>query len=153
MRTLLLLFIASMLIGCSVMNNNSLCREDKSNRATLFKIKSIKDKGEFYIIYAKRDGFLYKIFSKLEREDKFKTIRKLKRKANGEKIKVGRYYDLKLEKFFPLDSIFGIAIAPNAGIVGFDYGGKTVYVERKSHYSIYRAKNLRGLYLDNDLNR
>ena len=141
MRTLLLLFIASMLIGCSVMNNNSLCREDKSNRATLFKIKSIKDKGEFYIIYAKRDGFLYKIFSKL------------KRKANGEKIKVGRYYDLKLEKFFPLDSIFGIAIAPNAGIVGFDYGGKTVYVERKSHYSIYRAKNLRGLYLDNDLNR
>ncbi len=153
MRTLLLLFIASMLIGCSVMNNNSLCREDKSNRTTLFKIKSIKDKGKFYIIYAKRDGSLYKIFSKLEGEDKFKTVSKLKRKANGEKIKVGRYYDLKLEKFFPLDSIFDIAIAPNLGIRGFDYGGKTVYIEQKSHNSIYRAKNLKGLYLDNELNR
>ena len=36
MRTLLLLLITSMLIGCSVMNNNSLCREDKSNRTALF---------------------------------------------------------------------------------------------------------------------
>ena len=141
MRTLLLLFIASMLIGCSVMNNNSLCREDKSNRATLFKIKSIQDKGKFYIIYAKRNDSLFKILSDP------------KVKANGEKIKVGRYYDLKLEKFFPLDSIFGIAIAPNLGIRGFDYGGKTVYIEQKSHNSIYRAKNLNGLYLDNDLNR
>ena len=59
----------------------------------------LTNKGEFYIIYAKRDGSLYKIFSKLEGEDKFKTVSKLKRKANGEKIKVGRYYDLKLEKF------------------------------------------------------
>ena len=93
------------------------------------------------------------IFYKLEGEDKFKTVSKLKRKANGEKIKVGRYYDLKLEKFFPRDSIFGIAIAPNLGIRGFDYGGKTVYIEQKSHNSIYRAKNLKGLYLDNELNR
>ena len=141
MRTLLLLFIASMLIGCSVMNNNSLCREDKSNRATLFKIKSIQDKGKFYIIYAKRNDSLFKILSDP------------KVKANGEKIKVGRYYDLKLEKFFPLDSIFGIAIAPNLGIRGFDYGGKTIYKEKKSHNKVYRAKNLKGLYLDNDLNR
>ena len=142
MRTLLLLLITSMLIGCSVMNNNSLCREDKSNRATLFKIKSIMDKGKFYIIYAKRNDSLFKILSDP------------KVKANGEKIKVGRHYNLKLEKFFPLDSIFGIAIAPNAGIRGFGYyGEKTVYIERKSHNSLYRAKNLRGLYLDNDLNR
>ena len=142
MRTLLLLFIASMLIGCSVMNNSSLCREEKSNRTTLFKIKSIKDKREFYIIYAKRNDSLFKIVSKLEGG------------ANGEKIKVGRHYNLKLEKFFPLDSIFGIAIAPNAGIRGFGYyGEKTVYIERKSHNSLYRAKNLKGLYLDNDLNR
>lgn len=140
MRTLLLLFIASMLIGCSVMNNNSLCREDKSNRATLFKIKSIKDKGEFYIIYAKRNDSLFKILS-----DKVK--------ANGKKIKVNHYYKLELKKIFPRDSIFGIAIAPNAGIVGFDYGGKTIYKEKKSHNKVYRAKNLKGLYLDNDLNR
>ena len=141
MRTLLLLLITSMLIGCSVMNNNSLCREDKSNRATLFKIKSIMDKGKFYIIYAKRNDSLFKILSDP------------KVKANGEKIKVGRHYNLKLEKFFPLDSIFGIAIAPNAGIVGFDYGGKTIYKEKKSHNTVYRAKNLKGLYLDNGLNR
>ena len=140
MRTVLLLFIASMLIGCSVMNNNSLCREDKSNRATLFKIKSIKDKGEFYIIYAKRNDSLFKILS-----DKVK--------ANGKKIKVNHYYKLELKKIFPRDSIFGIAIAPNAGIVGFDYGGKTIYKEKKSHNKVYRAKNLKGLYLDNDLNR
>lgn len=140
MRTLLLLFIASMLIGCSVMNNNSLCREDKSNSATLFKIKSIKDKGEFYIIYAKRNDSLFKILS-----DKVK--------ANGKKIKVNHYYKLELKKIFPRDSIFGIAIAPNAGIVGFDYGGKTIYKEKKSHNKVYRAKNLKGLYLDNDLNR
>ena len=141
MRTLLLLFIASMFIGCSVMNNSSLCREDKSNKATLFKIKSIKDKGKFYIIYAKRNDSLFKILSDLDV------------KANGERIKVGRYYDLKLKKIFPRDSIFGIAIAPNAGIVGFDYGGKTIYKEKRSHNIVYRAKNLRGLYLDNDLNR
>lgn len=141
MRTLLLLLITTMLIGCSVMNNNSLCREDKSNRATLFKIKSIMDKGKFYIIYAKRNDSLFKILSDP------------KVKANGEKIKVGRHYNLKLEKFFPLDSIFGIAIAPNAGIVGFDYGGKTIYKEKKSHNTVYRAKNLKGLYLDNGLNR
>lgn len=140
MRTLLLLFIASMLIGCSVMNNNSLCREDKSNRATLFKIKSIKDKGEFYIIYAKRNDSLFKILS-----DKVK--------ANGEKIKVNHYYKLELKQIFPRDSIFGIAIAPNAGIVGFDYGGKTIYKEKRSHNIVYDAKNLNGLYLDNDLNR
>lgn len=141
MRTLLLLLITSMLIGCSVMNNNSLCREDKSNRATLFKIKSIKDEKEFYIIYAKRNDSLFKIVSKLEG------------RTNGEKIKVGRHYNLKLEKFFPLDSIFGIAIAPNAGIRGFGYGEKSVYIERKSHNSLYRAKNLKGLYLDNELIR
>lgn len=141
MRTLLLLLFTSMFIGCSVMNNNSLCREDKSNRATLFKIKSIQDKREFYIIYAKRNDSLFKIVSKLEGG------------TNGEKIKVGRHYNLKLEKFFPLDSIFGIAIAPNAGIRGFDYGGKTIYKEKKSHNKVYRAKNLKGLYLDNDLNR
>ena len=140
MRTLLLLFIASMLIGCSVMNNNSLCREDKSNRATLFKIKSIQDKGKFYIIYAKRNDSLFKILS-----DKVK--------ANGKKIKVNHYYKLELKQIFPLDSIFGIAIAPNLGIRGFEYGGKTVYIEQKSHNSIYRAKNLKGLYLDNELNR
>lgn len=141
MRTLLLLFIASMLIGCSVMNNNSLCREDKSNRATLFKIKSIQDKGKFYIIYAKRNDSLFKILS-------YPKV-----KANGEKIKVNHYYKLELKKIFPRDSIFGIAIAPNAGIVGFDYGGKTIYKEKKSHNKVYRAKNLKGLYLDNDLNR
>ena len=141
MRTLLLLFIASMFIGCSVMNNNSLCREDKSNRTTLFKIKSIKDKGKFYIIYAKRNDSLFKILSDP------------KVKANGEKIKVNHNYRLELKKIFPRDSIFGIAIAPNAGIVGFDYGGKTIYKEKKSHNTVYRAKNLRGLYLDNDLNR
>ena len=140
MRTLLLLFIASMLIGCSVMNNNSLCREDKSNRATLFKIKSIQDKGKFYIIYAKRNDSLFKILS-----DKVK--------ANGKKIKVNHYYKLELKKIFPRDSIFGIAIAPNAGIVGFDYGGKTIYKEKRSHNIVYDAKNLNGLYLDNDLNR
>lgn len=88
MRTLLLLFIASMLIGCSVMNNNSLCREDKSNRATLFKIKSIQDKGKFYIIYAKRNDSLFKILSDP------------KVKANGEKIKVNHYYKLELKKIF-----------------------------------------------------
>ena len=141
MRTLLLLFITSMFIGCSVMNNNSLCREDKSNRTTLFKIKSIKNKGEFYIIYAKRNDSLFKILT----DPKVKAI--------GEKIKVGRYYDLKLKKIFPHDSIFGIAIAPNAGIVGFDYGETTIYKEKRSHNIVYEAKNLNGLYLDNDLNR
>lgn len=141
MRTLLLLFIASMLIGCSVMNNNSLCREDKSNRTTLFKIKSIKNKGEFYIIYAKRNDSLFKILSDLEV------------KANGEKIKVNHYYKLELKQIFPRDSIFGIAIAPNAGIVGFDHGGKTIYKEKRSHNIVYDAKNLNGLYLDNELNR
>ncbi len=141
MRTLLLLLFTSMFIGCSVMNNNSLCREDKSNRTTLFKIKSIQDKGKFYIIYAKRNDSLFKILSDP------------KVKANGEKIKVNHYYKLELKKIFPRDSIFGIAIAPNAGIVGFDYGGKTIYKEKKSHNIVYRAKNLKGLYLDNDLNR
>ncbi len=126
--------------GCQS-QDNSLCREDKSNRATLFKIKSIQDKGKFYIIYAKRNDSLFKILSDP------------KVKANGEKIKVNHYYKLELKKIFPRDSIFGIAIAPNAGIVGFDYGGKTIYKEKKSHNKVYRAKNLKGLYLDNDLNR
>ena len=141
MRTLLLLFIASMFIGCSVMNNSSICREGESNRMTLFKIKAIKDKGKFYIIYAKRNDSLFKILTDP------------KVKANGEKIKVNHYYKLELKKIFPRDSIFGIAIAPNAGIVGFDYGGKTIYKEKRSHDIVYRAKNLNGLYLDNDLNR
>lgn len=141
MRTLLLLFITIMLIGCSVMNNSSLCREGEPNKTTLFKIKSIKDKGKFYIIYAKRNDFLFKILSAP------------KVRADGKKNKVNHYYKLELKKIFPRDSIFGIAIAPNAGIVGFDYGGKTIYKEKKSHNIVYRAKNLKGLYLDNELNR
>lgn len=78
----------------------------------------LTNKGEFYIIYAKRNDSLFKILSDLEV------------KAIGEKNKVNHYYKLELKQIFPRDSIFGIAIAPNAGIVGFGYGKKQ-FIKKK----------------------
>ena len=60
---------------------------------------------------------------------------------------LSKRYDLQLKKIFPTDSLFGRRLMPNLGIngMGTEYG--TIYIDNKSHNSIYKATNLKGLCL------
>jgi hypothetical protein len=104
----------------------------------LYKIKKIKNEKSFYVIYAVRNDSTFKIFSDIDTTTVF----------DCEKIKTGNSYVLDLKIIFPLDSLFGIAVFPNLGIVGFGVSnGKEVLIEEKSHNKVYEALNLNGLYI------
>ena len=66
--------------------------------------------------------------------------------VDSKEIKVGGKYQLDLARIYPIDSIFGLPVAPNLGIkyIGLK-GGVYISVEEKFYNTIYRAKNLDGL--------
>ena len=67
-----------------------------------------------------------------------------------EKIKVRKCYKLNLVKISPPDSILGVAVHNplNIGMM-VDENGEAVTLEKKSHYVVYGASNLEGLYMNN----
>lgn len=136
MRKLLFYIAALVLIACSStrdISNNNVNKEI----ALQLKIKKIKWLKNKYIIYATRNDSTFKIISREEDADTIVYPR--------EKIRTGKYYSLDLDKFYPFDTLFDKPFMPNLGIVEA-FG---IRIEEKCHYSLYHAKNLNGLYIEN----
>jgi len=114
-----------------------MIQDDIFETSELYRISKIKNEKSFFVIYAQRNDSTFKIVSAKETGN-----------LHCKKIKVKNKYNLELRKIFPLDSIMGYAIAPNLGVV-FTYGeeNKIVHREKKSHFTIYHATNLKGLCL------
>ena len=136
MKKLLFLIIAMAFIACSATREINRPNSDKEI-ASQFKIKKIKKIKEktYYIIYANRNDSTFKIIGNIT--DTTVTCE--------EKIRVGKSYRLDLTKYYPLDSLFGIPEMLNLGI----RYANGISVEEKCHNTIYRAKNLNGLYIEN----
>ena len=137
----LLVFIALM-VSCSIIPSHSDLQDNRG--LTLeYKIKRIKRYESYCIIYAARNDSTFKIISWAGSSPI----------DHGEKIKVRESYPLELETVYPLSRFLGIPMAPNAGIEkglhitrdGINY--IWVKAERKSHNSLYIARNLNGVYL------
>lgn len=131
----ILFFIAAMLfIACSStrdISNNNVNKEIASQ----FKIKKIKWFRNQFIIYASRNDSTFKIVTDVKNT----TV------SDCDEIRVGKSYNLDLVKYYPHDSLFGMPVMPNLGIKYVNY----IEVEEKCHYSLYYAKNLNGLYIEN----
>ncbi len=134
MRKLLFYIAAVLFIACSStrdISNNNVNKEIASQ----FKIKKIKWFRNQFIIYATRNDSTFKIVSNI----KHTSV------SDSDEIRVGKYYSLDLEKYYPRDSLFGMSVMPNLGIKYVNY----IEVEEKCHYSLYYAKNMNGLYIEN----
>ena len=105
-----------------------------------YKITSISEKREVYIIHATRKNN-HRIMHYLIVSDKDTDF-------EGERIKVGKTYYLELTCLLPIQSINGIDVVPNLGVVGISYGDMHITTNRRFHYSIYHADNLHGLCID-----
>lgn len=138
MRNLIILVIVGLLVACSTIRDNPRSLNDREI-ALLYKIKKIKAKKSFYVIYAVRNDSTFKIISNANDTAVF----------DCEKIKVGKSYLLGLKVIFPSDSLFGKPVAPNLGIRSYVINnGEVIILEEKSHNKIYTALNLSGLYIE-----
>ena len=139
MRYLILLFIF-LLVSCvhtkKVRVNNGIQND------VCYKIIKIKSKKPCHTIYAKRNDSIFKIYS---------TDGDSNNKHMCEKIKVRKCYKLNLVKISPPDSILGLAVHNPLDIgMMVDENGEAVTLEKKSHYVVYGASNLEGLYIHNE---
>lgn len=138
---LLWVFIA-LTVSCSIIRSQP-SSQDNRELTMRYKIKRIKRHKTHCIIYAARNDSTFKIISWVGSSPVY----------DGEKIKVGESYQIELDTVFSLDHFLGIPVAPNAGIErgihitrdGMNY--IHVKAERKSHNSLYIARNLNGVYL------
>lgn len=136
MKKILFYIAVLLLIACSStrdISNHNVNRENASQ----FNIRKIKRIKNIYVIYATRNDSIFKILAGGENTESIDYHR--------EKIRTGKYYSIDIEKLYPHDSIGGesamlkLWIATSSGIK----------LEEKSHYSLYFAKNLNGLYIEN----
>lgn len=135
-RYLIVLFIISLFVGCSTTKDVDFI--DAVNVDSIYKIRRVINVKPYYIIHAQRNDSTFKIISEIDNN----------LSSRCRKIKVGNKYILNLVKLFPLDSVFGKPIAPNLGIVDFELGhGRVVRIDKETHYKIYKATNLNGLYI------
>lgn len=119
------LFIIAMFCSCHSSRQNLSASND------LFRIKSIRiQKSSLYVIEATKGNSTYKILSIKD------TI-----PANSTKIRVGKFYDLQLKRIYPQENMIF-----NLGIKAAIYGDYEFKIEKKYHYSLYRALNLKGIY-------
>lgn len=111
---------------------------------SLYKVLKIKTKGEYYVIHAQRNDYLFKIISKKALLDK---------KPNLELIRKGKYYYFDFEKKDDKATEFGVE--PISGIINYlDVTKNNAFVDGKTkikftkrfHYRLYTTKNLFGLY-------
>jgi len=136
MKNVILLFVVILFTACSTtkVNKNTI------NSGSLYKIVKIENEDSFYSIYATRNDSTFKIISYTNNTILY----------NCEKIKVNNEYSLDLEKIFPIDSLFGVAVIPNLGIRGIEVSdGKIIMIEEKCHNTIYELLNSNGLCLKN----
>ena len=155
--------IVGLSIACSA-TRGSQNTPNSRKTTSMYRIKKIVDEETFFIIYAVRNDSTFKIISDavgplsrlcIDKNDStFKIVSVAVEDSttdfDGEKIRVGKSYTLDLKKTFP-----GAMDPPNPGIRGIGIGignGKfaTIDVEKKSHYALYFARNLNGLYLKKD---
>lgn len=135
MRSLVFFVIIGLFLSCSVVKP-ATGSVDAPEVNSMYKIKKIKNKKSFYIIYALRNDSTFKIISDIDSTNT----------SGCEDIKIGKSYILDLKVVFPLDSLFGKPVAPNLGIKGIIINNeKVVKAEEKSHNKIYTALNLHGL--------
>ena len=130
----MLIFIITMLfVACSSareINNPHI----NNGITSQVKIKKIKKHENDYIIYATRNDSIFKIVSNVNNMNA----------SDMAKIKVGKSYNLDLKRFYPNDSLKGKHLDFNYEMARvFDIG-----IEKKCHYSLYYAKNLKGLYIE-----
>ena len=110
-----------------------------------YKVIRIKEKKSVYLIYAEKGDSTYLIMSSKDNPPI---------NQDATRIKVGHYYNFELKKVFPHDSIFGVPMIWNLGIVGIGLpNNEEILPKRNVHYSIYRANNLFGRYLIKPQNR
>ena len=119
MKKLLYFIIAMAFIACSVTRE---INDSNKEIASQFKIKKINWFRNNYIIYAKRNDSLFKIVSDVKDTDV----------SYRDKIRVGKSYNIDLQKMHPLDSIFGIPVMPNLGVRYVNY----IEIEEKCHYRL-----------------
>jgi hypothetical protein len=112
---------------------------NKEHNKDTFLINKIESKNNWYIVYANRHDSTYMIVSK----------RPEIANPKWEKIKVGNYYNLKLNSIIPV--INGVKMLPMNYL---DYSGisldeRTVVNinPEKGIYDIYSSTNLKGLFL------
>lgn len=130
-----LTFILLLCFFVSCVHTRDIKQIDSLETSKLYRISKIKHEKSFFVIYAERNDSTFKIVSSKNEET-----------SKCKKIKFNRKYNLELRKIFPMDSLFGFALAPNHAIV-FTMGKeeKIVHREKKSHFWIYCADNLNGL--------
>ena len=133
MKKILILLIVGLSIACSA-TWGSQNTPNSRKTASSYRIKKIIDEETFFIIYAVRNDSTFKIVSDAV-EDGTTDF-------DGEKIRVGKSYHLDLDKFFPT--------VPGSCESAFIWRNKDIWGEKKSHYSLYNALNLNGLYLKKD---
>lgn len=124
-------------VNCSDSTVSSKVYTDK------FKILKIKSGKGIYTIYAERNDTLFKIVTKKEKN----------RCCKWEKIQKNREYFLSLETLFP--RYIGKTKCPPPGATGRTttyFGGTYVEIE-KNIWDIFKATNLDGLYIIEELEK
>lgn len=134
MKNKLVLFVIwTIALGCN--REHSLAHQN--SYPEYFKINRIESwHNGFYIIYASRNDSLFKIVEWKSREVGYQDL---------EKIRKGRYYKLYLEDMNKPSVIDGYLFLPGMPLLLIN--GEKIGYNRKSHYTLYKALNVKGLYL------
>jgi len=130
--TLISLTIIIFTYSCK--NSQNIIKTDRDSN--MYKVTKIKGDKSLYIIYAERNDSIFKIISDKEYE---------KNCLNS--IKSGQYYNLNLSVTFPAESLYGPVGLEYATHISFSFKESVVKTEKKSHYKLYVANNLKGLCL------
>ena len=139
MSRLLFAILAALCLSVLYPTTQRAQHVDSEQTPSLYRIRRIRQKESYNIIYASRNDSTFVILSDSDNSDI----------SNLEKIKSGGYYNLELVVVFPLESFHGINILPNPGIKRMSLrDNSTMRPRKKYHNKIYNAANLNGLYLE-----
>ncbi|PKP46651.1 MAG: hypothetical protein CVT94_13950 [Bacteroidetes bacterium HGW-Bacteroidetes-11] len=130
-KILFLLFVILISGGC----NKKLFIKQSYNSGQ-YRIKRVEKYNGFFIIYASRNDSVFKIISYKEEPGFYNNFEKIQRR---------RMYKLELENYYKREiemGYYGLHLSVTLNILGVK-----VPVSKKSHYQLYRALNLKGLYL------
>lgn len=132
-------FLVALCLSVSYPTTQRAPHVDSKQTPSLYRIRRIRQKESYNIIYASRNDSTFVILSDSDNIDG----------SNLEKIKRGGCYNLELRVVFPLESFHGIEILPNLGIKRmYLTEHSTMRPRKKYHNKIYFAANLNGLYLE-----
>lgn len=131
-----LLLFAFLTLSQSCINLNHI--ENKAKDANAFRIKRIEEHDMFYLIYAKRHDSTFKII-----EDKNCWVDRTKHK----KVHPGGRYNLELQNFFTWEIKKGY---DDCFFCGLNHFGVSVTKNKKCHFKLYDAVNLKDLYIVSD---